>query len=397
MDRTLPTPLEGIRVIDFTSAWAGPMCTRMLADMGAEVIKIENPTRLDLGRTWPPFAEGQQGSSPNRSGWFAIFNRGKKDCLMNLKEPDGIEIVKQIVRISDIVVENFPPRVMTSLGLDYQTLKQVKPDLIMISLSGYGATGPDKDRPAWGAVLEPYAGLSLLIADADGCPNSCGIQISDHTGALSAAFATLAALYHRDLTGEGQHIDVSEVEALIACMPKAILEFTITGRMPKPKANKDDTKSPHGCYRCHGEDEWVAISIESDREWYDFCLVMGKPNLAKDKRFLNVVGRLQNQDELDKIVTEWTCVRNHTDIMRQLQDVGIACGPVYNTEELYNDPQLRSRGFFVETSHPEVGNREVPGLFAKLSRTPGAINDPDPLLGEHTDWVLHHLLPRNVT
>jgi len=373
------------------------MCTRILADMGAEVIKIENPTRLDLGRTWPPFADGQQGSSPNRSGWFAVFNRGKKDCLLNLKQPEGVDIAKRLVRISDIVVENFPPKVMASLGLDYQVLRQVKPDLIMVSLSGYGATGPDKDRPAWGAVLEPYAGLSLLIADAEGCPNGCGNQISDHIGGISAAFATLAALHHRDLTGEGQHIDVSEVEALVACMPKAILEFTMNGRTPGARANKDDAMSPHGCYRCRGEDKWVAISVESDAEWRELCLVMGKPNLTGDKRFFNVVGRLQNEEELDKIVTEWTCMRSHTDVMQQLQKAGIACGPVYSAEELYSDPQLRSRGFFVETSHAEAGKREVPGLFAKLGRTPGAISGPDPLLGQHTDWVLHHLLAGDST
>jgi len=331
-------PLEGIRVVEVTTAWVGPECGMMLSEMGAEVIKIENPARPDWWRINPPFAEGKPGL--NRSGLFAVLNRGKKSCVLDLKQPDGVEATKRLVRISDIVIENFSPRVMDSLGLGYSVLKEIKPDLIMISASGYGATGPDKDCVAYGPVLEAYAALSSLIGYPDGPPQGCGFAISDHIGAISAALAALVALHHRDLTGEGQHVDISEVETLLACMPEAIMEYTMNGRIPLPQGNRDHAMAPHGCYPCQGEDKWVAIAVGSDSEWENLCIVMGKPELVNDERFCDVFSRLENQDELDKIIIEWTSGQTHIDIMKQLQKVNIASGPVYSAEELYKDPHL---------------------------------------------------------
>lgn len=386
-------PLGGIRVVEFTLHWAGPTCGMMLSDMGAEVIKIENPALPDASRRYEPFAEGERGL--NRSGYFALLNRGKRDCLLNLKQPENVEAVKRLIRISDIVLENYAPRVLDSLGLGYSVLKEIKPDLIMISLSGYGATGPEKDSIAFGQVLEAYSGLNSLIGYPDSPPLGCGTVISDQTSATLAAFAALAALHYRDLTGEGQHIDMSEVEALLTCMPEAVMEFTMNGRIPLPQGNRDDVMAPHGCYRCQGEDKWVAIAVETDEEWKDLCLVMGKPELTNDERFQDGFCRLKNQDELDNIIIEWTSGQSPADVMTQLQKVNIASAPVYGGEELYNDPHLRAREFFVEINHPEVGKRELPGVFAKLSETPGEIRGSDPLLGEHTDWVLHELLAPN--
>lgn len=382
--------LEGIRVIEVATAQVGPSCTRMLAEMGAEVIKIENPAQPDFGRTWVSFAEDKQGL--NRCGCFAAFNRGKKDCLLDLKQPEGVETLKRLVKISDMLVENYAPRVMDSLGLGYHALKEVKPDLIMVSASGYGATGPSRDMIAYGSALEAYSGFSSLIGYPGGPPKRCGIAITDHIGAISAAFTALVALHYRDLTGEGQHIDLSEVETMLACMPEAIMEFTMNGRMLLPQGNRDDVMAPHGCYRCQGEDKWVAIAVGNDSEWKDLCRVMGRPELIKDEHFRDGFCRLENQDETDKIITEWTSRQTPIDVMTQLQKVGIAAGPVYTEEELYKDPHLRARGFFVEINHPEVGKRELPGFFAKLSETPGILRDYDPLFGEHTDWVLHELL-----
>ena len=383
-------PLEGRRVVEFTLHWAGPTCGAMLSAMGAEVIKIENPSLPDASRRYGSFAEEKPGL--NRSGYFALLNRGKKDCVLDLKQPENVEAVKRLIRISDIVVENFAPRVLNSLGLGYSALKEVKPDLIMISLSGYGATGPDRDAIALGQVLEAYSGLNSLIGYPDSPPLGCGTIISDQISATMATFAALAALHHRDLTGDGQHIDISEVETLLACMPEAIMEFTMNGRIPLSKGNRDDIMAPHGCYRCRGEDKWIAIAVENDDEWKDLCLVMGKPGLIDDERFQDGFCRLKNQGELDKIIAEWTGGQTHADVMKQLQKVNIASGPVYSGEELYKDPHLRAREFFVEIEHPEVGKRELPGLFAKLSETPGAIRGLDPLLGEHNDWVLNELL-----
>jgi len=392
MKKASSLPLAGIRVIDFSRAWAGPVCTMMLADMGAEVIKVENPAQPDGPRYHPPFAEGEEDSL-NRSGYFAFFNRGKKDCLLDLKQPEGLEAVKRLIKISDIVIENFAPRVMDSLGLGYSVLKEIKPDLIMISLSGYGATGPDRDSLAYGPTLEAYAGLSTLMGYPGDPPHQCGPQISDHTSATSGALAALVALHHRDLTGEGQHVDISEMETLLACMPEAIMEFTMNERIPQRQGNKDDVMAPHGCYQCQGEDKWIAIG--SDSEWKNLCRVMGRPELITDERFEDGFCRLQNQDELDQIISLWTSQQTAIKVMTKLQKLNIAAGPVYSGEEIYKDPHLRARGFFVEIDHPEVGKRELPGLFAKLSQTPGAIRGPDPLFGEHTDWVLNELLAAN--
>ncbi len=393
MKKMRPLPLEGIRVVEITTAWAGPVCGIMLSDMGAEVIKIENPTLPDNARRNEPFAEGKPGL--NRSGYFAFFNRGKKSCLLDLKTPEGVEIIKRLIKISDIVIENFAPRVMDSLGLGYSVLKELKPDIIMISASGYGATGPDKDCVAFGPNLEAYVGLNLLIGYPGGTPQKCGTVISDHVGAMSAAFATLAALHYRDITGEGQHIDISEAETLLCCMPEAIMEFTMNGRVPQPQGNRDDNMALHGCYRCLGEDKWVAITVSDNKEWQNLCRAMGQPNLITDERFQDGFRRRKNQDELDAIISEWTSGQTATDVTNKLQKLKVAAAPVYSGEELYSNPHLRARGFFVEIVHPEVGKRELPGLFARLSETPGEIRGPDPMLGEHTDQVFNELLANN--
>ncbi|MFC1913227.1 CaiB/BaiF CoA transferase family protein [Chloroflexota bacterium] len=383
-------PLEGIRVVEFTTAWVGPGCGMMLAEMGADVVKVDNPLRPDLHRRVPPFADRKPGL--NRGGWFALYNRGKKECYLDLKHPDGIDAAKRLVKISDIVIINFNPRVTDSLGLSYSTLKQVKPDLIMVAASGYGATGPDRNAGAYGQVLEAYTSLGSFIGYPDNPPQGCGLPISDHTSAVLSAFAALAALHHRDVTGEGQYIDVSEVESLLVCIPEAVMKFTMNKRTHEPHGNRDDIKAPHGCYRCLGDDDWIAVAVDSDQQWGDLCRIMGTIELIDDVRYSNGAQRLANQDELDKIITEWTKRRTSVDVMTQLQNVKVASGIVYNSEALYNDPHLRDREFFIAFEHPEIGKRDLPSVFAKLSDTPGAIKGREPLAGEHTDWVLNELL-----
>ena len=389
MENSKKLPLEGIRVIDITTAWAGPVVGMMLADMGAEVIKIEGPKRPDVTRLLEPFADGISGI--NRSGYFAVCNRGKKDCTMDLKTPEAVNVMKRLVKVSDILVENFPPRVMDSLGLGYSVLKEIKPDLIMISESGYGATGPDKECLAYGPVLEAYSGLSSLIGYPDKPPLGSLLPTSDQAAATSSVFAALCALHYRKITGEGQHIDVSEIETLINCIPEAIMEYTMNQRQPLPPGNRDEVMAPHGCYRCQGEDNWIAIAINTDEEWQGLCKVMGKPELTDDERFQDGFLRWKNEDELNEIITEWAKDKNHIAVFKQLQEAGVASGPAYDNEALFNDPQLRAREFFAEIEHPEVGKRELLGVFARLSETPGAVRR-DPLFGEHNDWLLNELL-----
>ncbi|MBC8275632.1 MAG: CoA transferase, partial [Chloroflexi bacterium] len=203
---------------------------------------------------------------------------------------------------------------------------------------------------------------------------------------------TLSALHYRDITGIGQYIDMSEIEALLCGMPEAIMEYTMNQRVPQPRGNRDEVMAPHGCYRCKGEDHWLAIAVSSDEEWESLCKVMGKPELIRDKRFQDGFLRWKNQDDMDKIIAEWASQQNYLEAFKQLQKAGVASGPVYNTEALFSDPQLRAREFFVEIEHPEVGKRELSGVFAKLSETPGAVRRHDPLFGEHNNWLLNELL-----
>ena len=382
-------PLSDIRVVEFTTAWVGPGCGLVLSQMGAEIIKVENPRLPDY---WRRLQAYYRGEGINRSASFAVLNRGKKSCLLDLKQEKDKVKAKKLIELTDIVIENYAPRVMESLGLGYSVLKEIRPDLIMLSASGYGATGPDRDCLAFGPVLESYSGLASLIGYPGGPPMSCGTTPSDHIGAITSAFAVLAALHHREVTGEGQHIDLSEVESLTACIPEAVMEFTMNRRIPQPKGNRDEAMAPHGTYRCRGHDKWIAIAMGEDSEWENFCIAMEKPELRDDERFRDGFLRIRNQNELDKIINEWTRQQIPEDIMTKLQKANIAAGPVYSGEEIYKDPHLRARGFFVEHHHPEVGNRELPGVFAKLSKTPGRINGHDPLLGEHTDWVFEKLL-----
>ena len=376
-------------MLEFTTAWVGPGCGLMLSEMGAEIIKVENPNLPDY---WRRLQAYYRGEGMNRSASFGVLNRGKKSCLLDLKKAGDLEKAKQLVKISDIVIENYAPRVMTGLGLGYPALKQIKQDIIMISASGYGATGPDRDCLAFGPVLESYSGLSSLIGYPDGPPLTCGTTPSDHIGAITSAFAVLTALHHRDMTGEGQHIELSEVESLTACIPEAVMEFTMNGNIPRGKGNRDEAMAPHGTYRCLGEDKWVAIAVEDDSGWKALCRVMGRPELIDDARFSDGFSRLKNQDDLDTMITEWTRKKNPAVVMERLQAAGVAAGPVYCGEELYKDPHLLDRNFFEEHIHPELGKRELPGVFAKLSKTPGAVQGPEPMLGEHTDWVLNKLL-----
>jgi benzylsuccinate CoA-transferase BbsF subunit len=382
-------PLAGIKIIEFTTSWVGPGGGGLLCDMGADVIKIENPTTPDYWRR--ANKAFYNTGSLNCGGGFAMNNRGKRSCVLDLKVPQDREIGRQLIKRSDILITNFAPRVMDNLDMGYPALMQIKPDLIMIAASGYGAAGPDREAVAFGVCLEPYAGLSSLIGYPGSPPMPCGTTLSDLAGQTLVAYAALVALHHRRLTGEGQYIDISEVESLIACMPEAVMEYSMNGRVPCGHGNHDEMMAPHGCYRCRGDDKWIAIAVKNDTEWRMFCEVMGTPILANDERFQNGFSHLQNQEELDRIITGWTLEQDNVDLMHRLQKAGIAAGPVYSGEELYKDEHLRAREFFIEHAHPEVGRKELPGPYVRLSKTPWKVHGPDPLFGQHTEEIIEEL------
>lgn len=377
--------LQGVRVIEFTWVWAGPWAGAVLADMGAEVIKVESNRKPDLERFSATFAEGKPGL--NRAP-FNFINRGKKSCTIDLKQPKGVSIFKELVKISDVVIENFSPRVMPALGLDYAALKEIKPDIIMVSLSGFGGTGPDKDYVAYASTVEAVGGLTSSFGYPGGEPAMSTVYPGDPVGGMYAVVCALSALYFRHKTGKGQHVDISEAEALTSLIPEVVMEYTMNGRIQPRMGNRNHIMAPCGCYRCKGGDKWAAIAISNDEEWRALCQAMGNPEWTKEERFSDQFSRWHNRDELDKMIAEWTKDFTHYEVMHTLQEVGVAAGPSFNIEELINDPHVKERGVFVEQNHPEAGKTLV-------YRSPWACaqtNTPAPCLGEHNSYVFKELL-----
>ncbi|MBI3954154.1 MAG: CoA transferase [Chloroflexi bacterium] len=381
-------PLAGYRVIDITYGWAGPICGALLADMGAEVIKIESNARLDTCRFLPPF----NGPGPNRGGQFNTYNRGKKSCTINLKAPPGIALARRLIASADVVVENFAPRVMPGLGLGYDVLRTLNPDLVMASLSGFGATGPYRDYVAFGLPLQAFLGLVHLTGYAGGPPVNVGTPIPDIVGGTTGALMIVAALRHRRRTGEGQFIDVSQCEAMGAFFAGPYLDYALNGREGQRRGNRDDAMAPHGVYRCADPEGWCAVAVAGDQEFAALCRVIGRPELVDDARFADQPSRWRHQDELEPIIEAWTRQRSKREVFLALQAAGVAAGPVHHIPDLLADPHLKQRGTFIQDSHPEIGPNPMLGPFWRLQSTPGRVERPAPLLGEHNGYVFQELL-----
>jgi crotonobetainyl-CoA:carnitine CoA-transferase CaiB-like acyl-CoA transferase len=387
MDRR--APLAGIRVADFTWVWAGPFCTLQLAHLGAEVIRVETATRLCVTRLLPPYAEFAPG--PNRSGYFNQYNQGKKSLTLDLKRPEALAVAKRLCAASDVVVENFAAGVMDRMGLGYTTLRTLRPDLVMIALSGYGASGPDHDKVSYGPAQVPLSGLSSVTGYRGFPPMHVGVSYGDPTGGLHGAVAVLAALLHRTRTGEGQYIDLSQWETSMAVLPEAILDWTMNGVQPPRDGNRDRTMAPHGVFRAAGEDRWLAIAVEDDAGWRRLAEIMGRPELADDPRFATLVARKQNEDELETLVGAWTVGRDPLEATATLQRAGIAAFVSATNRDIAQDPHLEARGFFVELEHPEVGTRRHLGLPWRMSASDARVRRPAPCLGADTDQVLREV------
>jgi crotonobetainyl-CoA:carnitine CoA-transferase CaiB-like acyl-CoA transferase len=379
-------PLEGIRVADFTWVWAGPFCTLQLAHLGAEVIRVESATRLCVTRLLPPFAEFEPGR--DRSGYFNQYNQGKKSITLDLKRPEAITVAKRLCAASDIVVENFAAGVMERMGLGYETLRALRPDVVMIALSGYGATGPDRDKVSYGPAQVPLSGFSSVTGYPGHPPMHVGVSYGDPTGGLHGAVAVLAALLHRARTGRGQYIDLSQWETTMAVLPEAIVEQTMNGAPPARDGNRDPVMAPHGVFRAAGDDRWLAIAIEDDRAWRRFCEVIDRPELADDVRFASLIARKRNEDALEELVTGWTAEREAHAAAAMLQAAGIPAFVAATNRDLAEDPHLAARGFPVHLPHPEVGALMHLGVPWRMSASDSRVRRPAPCLGQDTDQVL---------
>ncbi|MFC2070820.1 CaiB/BaiF CoA transferase family protein [Chloroflexota bacterium] len=385
-------PLEGIRVIDFSQVRMGPQITQWLGVMGAEVIKIETRAVGGPPRIWT-IPEGEEPRLPPQAIYFADLNYSKKGITLNMKEPRAVELIKELSKISDIVVENFGGPVMDRWGIGYADLKKLKPDIICYSGSGFGRTGPFREHPVYAPVAEAYSGSSFTNGYIGGEPVSVGIGgWTDSVAGQQGLFSILIALYYRSKTGEGQYIDLSMTEARIASAPEPVLDYVINGRVRGRMGNRDDFMAPHGCYRCSGDDKWVAIAVSNDEEWVAFCNAIGNPEWTKREEFSDTPGRWENQDELDRRISEWTISHDHYEVMQILQAAGVMAGATLDLGEVANDPHLRERGILVDMEHPKMGKATLASLPWKLSDIPKGNYQFPPLLGEHNDYVFGELL-----
>lgn len=383
-------PLAGIRVADFTWVWAGPFATMQLAHLGAEVIRIETQSRVCITRRIPPFADGQAGI--NRSGYFNQYNQGKASICLNLKKPEAVEIAKKLVATSDIVAENFAAGVMDRMGIGYDVLKWIKPDIIMIAMSGYGATGPESSYVSYGPLQVAISGLSSLTGFPEGPPMQVGFSYGDPVAGLHGAAAMLAALWHRARTGEGQYIDLSQWETTVAILGEGLMAQVMNGVPPPRLGNRDPHIAPHGLFRCQGEDRWVSIAVASEDEWRRLCAGMGKPELATDPRFATFSDRKKNEDILETLIHAWSETLTAEEATAKLQAVGVAAFPALTNRELAEDPHLHSRGFFAALRHPEIGVRQHAGVPWVFSDSPCRVRCPAPCFGQDTDDVMQRVL-----
>ena len=384
-------PLAGVRVLDFCWVWAGPFCTLQLAHLGAQVMRVETAKRPDINRVIPPFADKQPGL--NRGGSFNQWNQGKLSLELDLSRPEAIEICHQLVPHVDLVTENYAPGVIERMGLGYERLRAIKPDLIMLSLSGYGQSGPASRYVSYGAMIAAQAGLYAATGYPGDVPREVGVSYADPVAGITGALMIQAALIHRARTGEGQYLDVSLLESLEMFMPEALLQYAIGGREPQYMGNRDLWMAPHNCYKSRGDaEQWVTIAIGTEGEWRALCEVMGKPTLAEDPRFTTAALRKQNEDELDRIITAWTSPRDRWEVTEALQRAGVAAIPTFNNKDLALDRHLRERGYLVELEHPEVGKRTHVGIPWKMSGTPCRVRRPAALLGQDTDDILSSIL-----
>lgn len=381
---------EGIRVVDFTWAVAGPMTTRYLSDHGAQVIKVESMTKIDPLRTGTPFRNNK--STVNGSAYFTNTNRGKYSLGLNLRNPRGVELARKLIETADVVAENYTPGVMESWGLGYTDLKKIKPDIIMFSTSQQGQTGPLARHPALGNSLVSLAGITHITGWPDRSPVGPYGAYPDYTAPPLGAALIAAALAYRRKTGKGQYLDLSQYEANLHLVAPVLLDYSANGREKQREGNRCEYAAPQGVYRCLGDDRWCAISVLSEEEWKAFCGVLRNPDWTHGARFSTLSERKRNEDELDLLVESWTSARSPEEVMMLMQAAGVAAGVVQSPEDLHNDVHLKSRRYLRMLDHPEIGVHAHDSPPFQLSQTPANLDRSAPLLGEHNEYVCHDLL-----
>lgn len=384
-------PLEGIRVVDLTRALAGPYCTMMLGDLGADVIKVERPGRGDEARGWgPPFAGEPYGPYPGESAYFIAVNRNKRNITVNLKSSEGQEIVRRLAAKSDVFVENFRTGVLDRMELGYEDLHAVNPCLVYCSISGYGRTGPYADRPGYDLVIQAEGGFMGITGPEEGPPSRVGVPIIDITAGMFAATAILAALRARDITGEGQLVDVSLLDAQVALLTNVASNHLVGGEGHRRLGNAHPNIAPYEAFPAR--DRWFVLAAGNERLWATLCDLLNRPDLKDDPRFADNNARVANRPALREVLDEEFRARDADEWLALLRQAGLPCGPINTIPEVFAHPQVEARDLILEAEHPTAGTVRFSGFPYKLSETPAKVRQPPPMLGQHTEEVLVELL-----
>ncbi len=394
----MPLPLAGVRIVEMGQLIAIPHAVKLLGDMGAQIIRIESCARLDNYRTHSLFENNGDGRYWDRAANFYEQNRNKYSLTLELNDPDCLSALHELISISDVFAENFTPRVMRNFKLEYEDLRRIKPDIIMVSSTGYGYTGPWADYGAIGYTTEAASGLSHISGYKDGPPVLPEIPYADYTAAEHTAFAIMAALTYRARTGEGQFIDISQSETLTSTIPEAIMDYTVNERISERSGNQDDLMSPHGCYPCKGNDKWIAIAVSNDQQWQTLCNVLHRTEWLADSRFADAPSRWQNRDVIDKLLSEATVSHDQYALMHELQTNGVPAGAVLDGKSLLFDLHLKERGFYEIAEHdPTTGMPPLPYTSRpwKFSKTPGSLRSAAPTLGRHNQFVLRNIIGKS--
>lgn len=375
--------LEGVRVLDLSRVLAGPYCTMMLADYGADIIKIEPPGVGDDSRAFGPFL-GQE------SAYFMSLNRNKRSTTLNLKREEECKVFKEMVKQADVVVENYRPGTMERFGLGYEALKQINPRLIYAACSGFGQTGPYRDKPAYDIIVQAMGGIMSITGAQNGEPTRVGASIGDIIAGMFTAYGVMLALFHRERTGEGQKIDVGMLDCQVAVLENAIARYVTSGHVPGPLGNRHPSITPFASFTA--KDGYIIVGAGNDRLWQRLCNIIGCPELIQDERFTTNANRTTNVNDLSLILNNIFKERTIGEWIKDLEEAGLPCAPINTVDRIVNDPHIKNREMIVEVEHPAAGKLKMAGLPVKLSRTPGSVAMPAPMLGQHTHEIFAELL-----
>lgn len=376
-------PLEGVVVLDLTRVLAGPYAAMMMADFGADIIKIEPLDVGDDSRAFGPFV-GKE------SAYFMSLNRNKRSMTLNLKEKEAKELFREMVKKADVVMENYRPGTMEKFGLGYEDLKKINPKLIYVACSGFGHTGPYTDKPAYDIIVQAMGGIMSITGAENGDPTRVGASVGDIIAGLFSAIGAMMALYHRSVHGEGQKVDVGMLDCQVAVLENAIARYLTAGVVPKPLGNRHPSITPFEAFTA--QDGYVIVGAGNDRLFEKMCNLLGCPELAKDERFTSNSKRTQNVKDLKVILDNIFVKKTRNEWLAELEAAGVPCGPINTVADVLADPQIKAREMIVDLEHPVAGSMKVPGVPIKMSVTPGAVEKPAPLLGQHTAEILREML-----